>query len=388
MWTDLIIYTPMYVTAFWAVALFSTAGNKNLPKQILAFFMVLAFFLYFSHALYFQEQYRAYLIFDPVYMFCALSVYPMYYWYICMLTIDSSINLRRLWLFLPALILSLLYSGVYFLMSPEDRMNFLLTAIFKTEQHSLQGVLFVIQKVIYILSRVVFVIQIFVIVALGRKLVLRYNTRVENFYASYEKKTVQWVNLLLYSFLVTSLMSATFNVIGRSYFLENNLLVVPSAIFSILLFFIGLQGHLQEYSVVDLVHDEEEVTGITMKEYNHGQLKERLLELFEKQEIFRKQDLKITQVSALLQTNRTYVSTLINSEFGFTFSDFVNSYRIAAARKLLSDSKQQNYSLNYVSEACGFGSVNSFIRIFREKEGITPGRYRDNIFLKERKDEL
>lgn len=388
MWTDLIIYTPMYVTAFWAVALFSTAGNKNLPKQILAFFMVLAFFLYFSHALYFQEQYRAYLIFDPVYMFCALSVYPMYYWYICMLTIDSSINLRRLWLFLPALILSLLYTGVYFLMSPEDRMNFLLTAIFKTEQHSLQGVLFVIQKVIYILSRVVFVIQIFVIVALGRKLVLRYNTRVENFYASYEKKTIQWVNLLLYSFLVTSLMSATFNVIGRSYFLENNLLVVPSAIFSILLFFIGLQGHLQEYSVVDLVHDEEEVTGITMKEYNHGQLKERLLELFEKQEIFRKQDLKITQVSALLQTNRTYVSTLINSEFGFTFSDFVNSYRIAAARKLLSDSKQQNYSLNYVSEACGFGSVNSFIRIFREKEGITPGRYRDNIFLKERKDEL
>lgn len=388
MWTDLIIYTPMYVTAFWAVALFSTAGNKNLPKQILAFFMVLAFFLYFSHALYFQEQYRAYLIFDPVYMFCALSVYPMYYWYICMLTIDSSINLRRLWLFLPALILSLLYTGVYFLMSPEDRMNFLLTAIFKTEQHSLQGVLFVIQKVIYILSRVVFVIQIFVIVALGRKLVLRYNTRVENFYASYEKKTIQWVNLLLYSFLVTSLMSATFNVIGRSYFLENNLLVVPSAIFSILLFFIGLQGHLQEYSVVDLVHDEEEVTGITMKEYNHGQLKERLLELFEKQEIFRKQDLKITQVSALLQTNRTYVSTLINSEFGYTFSDFVNSYRIAAARKLLSDSKQQNYSLNYVSEACGFGSVNSFIRIFREKEGITPGRYRDNIFLKERKDEL
>jgi AraC-like DNA-binding protein len=388
MWTDLITYTPMYVTAFWALTLLSTAGTKNPPKQILAVFMVLAFFLYFSHALFFQEQFSTYLIFDPVYMFCALSVYPMYYWYIRMLTVDSSINLRWLWLFLPALILSLLYTLVYLLMSPEDRMNFLLSGVFKTGHQKPSGVLFVIQKAVYLSSRVVFVLQIFVFVALGRRLVLRYNTRVENFYASYEKKTIRWVTLLLYSFLVTSLMSTTFNLIGRSFFLENRFLVIPSAIFSILLFLIGLQGHLQEYSFVDLVNDEQEPAAITMKEYNYGQLKERLLDLFEKQEIFRKQDLKITQISALLQTNRTYVSTLINSEFGYTFSDFVNNYRVAAARKILSDAKQQNYSLNYVSEACGFGSVNSFIRIFREKEGITPGKYRDKIFLKLRNESL
>lgn len=388
MWTDLIIYTPMYVTAFWAVTLMFTAGKRNLPKQILAVFMVLAFFLYFSHALYFQEQFLVYLAFDPVYMFCSLSVYPMYYWYIRMLTVDSSYNLKLLWLFLPALLLSILYTTVYSLMPADERMNFLLSYIFRTENEKTSGVLVEIQKVIYPVSRLIFVVQIFVFVYLGQKLVVHYNNRIENFYAYYEKKTIRWVNLLLYSFFVTSLMSFTFTLIGRSFFLGTQLLLlIPSAIFSILLFAIGLQGHLQNYTVVDLVTEEEEneTTELTIKEYNFGQLKERLLDLFERQEIYRQKDLKITQVSALLQTNRTYISSLINSEFGFTFSDFVNNYRVAAARELLSDSKQQSYSLNYVSDACGFGSVNSFIRIFRQNVGTTPGKFRDKVFLQHHK---
>lgn len=385
MWTDLIIYTPMYITAFWAVVLLFSAGRKNTAKQFLGVFMILAFFLYFAHALYFQKQFSTYLIFDPIYMFCALSVYPMYYWYIRMLTIDSSIHYGQLWLFLPALLLSTSYSIVYLLMSGSERMDYLLSDIFETKRSFPEGILATIQKVIYIASRITFVFQIFIFLILGRSLVLHYNSRIENFYTSLEKKTIGWVNLLLYSLFAASLMSIVFSLIGRSVFLGTHLLLIPSAIFSVLLFFIGFQGHLQNYTVTDLNIDEHEMTGTTIKEYNQGQLKGKLLDLFERKEIFRQRDLKITQVSSILQTNRTYVSNLINSEFGHTFSDFVNEYRIAAARELLSDSKQQSYSLNYVSEACGFGSVNSFIRIFREKEGITPGKYRDREFLQKRK---
>jgi YesN/AraC family two-component response regulator len=138
---------------------------------------------------------------------------------------------------------------------------------------------------------------------------------------------------------------------------------------------------MQNYTVTDLNKDESEPSEMTLKEYNRAQLKEKLLILFKEQKIFRQQDLKITQVSDLLQTNRTYVSNLINSEFGCAFSDFVNQYRIAEACELLKDSKQQNYSLNFVSEASGFGSVNSFIRIFKEIVGTTPGKYRDKLFL-------
>ncbi len=267
-------------------------------------------------------------------------------------------------------------------MSPVTRMDYILTNVFGTRTIHLEGQLFNIQHIIYHLSRVTFIVQIFLFLILGRKLVLRYNSRVSNFYATPETKTIGWVNLLLYSFFVTSLMSIIFSLVGRSVFLESDsLLLIPSAIFSVLLFLIGFLGYMQNYTVVDLVEDELELVEFSIKQYNQAQLKDRFLELFEKQHIYRQCDLKITQISMILHTNRTYISNLINTEFNSTFSDFVNRYRVAEARKLLADSKQQNYSLNYVSEASGFGSVNSFIRIFRESEGITPGKFRDRIFL-------
>ena len=96
-----------------------------------------------------------------------------------------------------------------------------------------------------------------------------------------------------------------------------------------------------------------------------------------KDKIYKNSDLKITQVSAKLQTNRTYVSNIINSDFSSSFSDFVNRYRIDEAKKMLTDDLLKNYSMNYISEAVGFGSLNTFIRVFKEKEGLTPGRFRD-----------
>ena len=384
MWIDLIIYTPMYVTGFWALVLLLSSGKKNRAKQFLGIFMILAFGVYFSHALYFQNQYSAYLFFDPIYIFSSLSVYPMYYWYIKLLTVESDIKPGNLKMFLPALAFSLTTSLVFVLMVPSERTQYLLAYLFRTEEMKAETILVTIQQFVFIASRVTFMLQIFIFLILGRKLVLQYNSRIANFYSDLESKTIVWVNLLLYSFFVTSLMSIIFNLIGRSVFSGSVvLLLIPSIIFSVLLFFIGFQGYMQNYTVIDLVADEQDQADLSMKEYNQAQLKVKLLDLFVNQEIYKNRDLKITLVSQKLQTNRTYVSNLINTEFKCTFSEFVNQYHVIEAKKQLEESKQQNYSLNYISEASGFGSIHSFIRIFKELEGITPGKYRDNKFLKD-----
>ena len=385
MWIDLIIYTPMYVTGFWALVLLLSSGKKNRAKQFLGIFMVLAFGVYFSHALYFRSPYSVYLFFDPIYIFSSLSVYPMYYWYIKLLTVESEIKPGNLKWFIPGLALSLTTALVYVLMSTAERSEYLLAYLFRTEEIKTGSDLLTMQRIVFIASRLIFTLQIFIFLILGRKLVLQYNTRIANFYSDLESKTIVWVNLLLYSFFVTSLMSIIFNLIGRSAFSGSVfLLLIPSVIFSVLLFFIGFQGYMQNYTVIDLVADEQDQADLSMKEYNQAQLKIKLLDLFVHQETYKSRDLKITLVSRKLQTNRTYVSNLINTEFKRTFSEFVNQYRVIEAKKQLADSKQQNYSLNYISEASGFGSIQSFIRIFKEHEGITPGKYRDNKFLKDR----
>ncbi|MCA1759283.1 MAG: AraC family transcriptional regulator, partial [Bacteroidales bacterium] len=231
----------------------------------------------------------------------------------------------------------------------------------------------------------VFVVQVVLFLIFGRKLVLHYNKRVANFYSNLESKTIIWVKYLLYSFVATSTMSIVANLIGRNYFTDSLvLLLIPSLIFSTLLFFIGLQGYMQNHTVVDLVKDEDAQPQVNQKKINAVQLQNKLLELFEREKAYRKPELKITEVSQLLGTNRSYVSALINNEFSCSFNEFVNKYRIAEAKRMMKEDSIEKYSLNYIAESVGFGSVGTFIRVFKDMEGITPGRYREanNISIK------
>ncbi len=380
MWHDLVIYTPMYVTAFWAVVLLISPIKKNLPKHFLGFFMIVAFLVYLSHTLYFKQKFSAYLFMDPVYMFASLAVYPMYFWYIKLLTVETRINYKNLWLLFPSLLFAVATAVVYLWMSETEKNEYLNLFLLERTAFSELSKWPAVQAVIFSGGRLVFSVQVILILIYGRKLVIRYNQRIANFYSNLEDKTIIWVKYLLYSFVATSLMSLTFNIIGRSVFIEHSLwLLLPSSVFSVLLFFIGFQGYLQNHTVRELKEDEKQEPAVDLKAWNSEQLQNRLLNLFENEKIYRDANLKITYVSSRLNTNRTYISKLINNEFEVTFSEFVNSYRVQEAKDLLENDSQQKFSLNYISETAGFGSLSSFIRIFKEVTGKTPGQYRNSV---------
>jgi len=379
---DLIIYTPMYVTLFWALIFLISRNSNNKAKQFLGIFMLSAFVVYLSHAIFFKKLNNIFIFFDPLYNFASLSVYPLYYWYIKLLSSETKIKFKNLRLLIPALLFGSATFLVYQFMSPQEREFYVNSFLFKTSIAGVETLTIKIQKGIYFLSRLTFLFQIIVFLILGSKLVKKYNYRIANFYSNLENRTIIWVKMLLISFIITSVMSIVFNIIGREIFLDLPLLlIVPSVIFSTLLFFIGFQGHLQNYTVVDLVEDENMYPEFDSKETNQKLLKEKLLRLFEDEALYRNASLKITQVSSQLQTNRTYISNIINREFSCSFSEFVNKYRISEAKKLLTDISFKKFSLNYISEKVGFGSLSIFIRVFKELQGISPGKYRQN-FLK------
>lgn len=263
-------------------------------------------------------------------------------------------------------------------MSNEERLRYVSELLLGKETGKSNSILFNVQKISYIVSRFVFVIQVVYILIKGKILVNRYNNQIANFYSNLENRTILWVNIFLYSFVLTSVLSIVFNIIGRSFFIESPILLLfPSVIFSVLLFFIGLLGYMQNHTVVDLEIEEKESENANTKSYNTNKLNENILELFENDAVYKILDLKITDLSEMLHTNRTYISKHINTEFSCTFNDFVNRYRIEEAKKLLTDDLSKNYSLNYISEKSGFGSMGSFMRVFRDVVGITPGKYRE-----------
>lgn len=375
---DLIIYTPMYVTFFWAVVLLISKRENNRAKFFLGVFMFVAFLLYLSHAIFFQRNFTAYLIFDPIYNFASLSVYPLYYWYIKLLTVETSYRWINLHFFAPAIIISLISFVLYQLMSENERMDYILGFLLKSKSDFTYSTLMQLQKYNYITGRMIFAIQVIVILFYGHKLVRSYNKQIANFYSNLDSRSIIWVNIILYSLVITSVTSIVFNVIGRSFFMgSKTLLIIPSIIFSFLLFIIGLQGYMQNHTVVDLELDDQKEKDIVPKNYNTNRLNEKLLDLFVNKGIYKNPDLKITHLSEKLHTNRTYISKHINTQFSCTFSDFVNRYRMEEAKRLLTEHSSKTYSLNYISEKSGFGSMGSFMRVFKEFEGITPGQYRE-----------
>ena len=86
-------------------------------------------------------------------------------------------------------------------------------------------------------------------------------------------------------------------------------------------------------------------------------------------------EMTIDTISHKLETNRTYVSKLVNIYYGMPFRDYLNKLRIDHAKQLIKD--EPDAVIDYISAKSGFQSSTQFIRKFKESEGVTPAVWRD-----------
>lgn len=92
--------------------------------------------------------------------------------------------------------------------------------------------------------------------------------------------------------------------------------------------------------------------------------------LMEKEQLFLRNDLKVSDLAGPLGIASRTISDCIKGEKDCTFSQFVNSYRIAHAQQLL----RQNPDMKIltVSTDSGFANEQTFFRTFKTFTGMTP----------------
>ena len=83
-------------------------------------------------------------------------------------------------------------------------------------------------------------------------------------------------------------------------------------------------------------------------------------------------DISLTKLAEIFHLNASYISKLIKSETGLTYSQYLTELRIGKAKELL---KTTNLSLTEISEAVGFNDYFYFIKKFKKVVGVTPGHY-------------
>ncbi len=88
-------------------------------------------------------------------------------------------------------------------------------------------------------------------------------------------------------------------------------------------------------------------------------------------------DMTIDIISSQLETNRTYVSKLVNIYYGMPFRDYLCKLRLDHAKTLMRD--EPDAVIDYIALKSGFQSSTQFIRKFKDSEGVTPAVWRNNL---------
>lgn len=101
--------------------------------------------------------------------------------------------------------------------------------------------------------------------------------------------------------------------------------------------------------------------------------------LMKEKEPFTDYEIRIDDIADLIGTNKKYLSQLINEHFGKNFHTYMNDYRCRKVIKLFNDPAYDNYTIEGISETCGFRSRSTFVASFKKFSGELPSVYRSAL---------
>ncbi len=231
---------------------------------------------------------------------------------------------------------------------------------------------------IYQGSRALFLMQIIFYNFFAIRLLLRSHKKMKDLFSNLDKYQLRYFYIVNISFLILmSIPGFYITLIGREPLNSNvMLLLYVSLLFTLLYLILAIVG-LRQIPVEIILENQNE---LQVSEEIHQreliEIEKKLLNYFHKEKPWLHSNLNIWDVSKNIGSNRSYVSHIINENIGCNFNYFVNEYRVNEAKILLKQTPELN--LSEISEQSGFGSVNSFIRIFKKIEHATPTEFKKN----------
>ena len=383
---------PTFVILFWLI-LFFLDKEKKVSKRFFIFFLFVALVNYLIYWCYFNINYELYYMLDSVWILTSLSIFPLYYYYIRLLTKDTKIDYRWSWILIPALASAVFSSIIYLMMSPQE-IDILNNEIFYhiRPRSGNYSTLLKLQLYSIEIMEVVFIIEVILTVFFGLRHIKEFTKGVKQFYSNEKEKELLNIKTTLIFLLIISFISIIFNIIIDKHILNRShyLLDLPSLAHSIALFGMGYAGYRQTFSIRQLVEDQHQPVDELLQEAKEESLQEedvcldiknevlfnRMESFINDEQIFKDSDLRLSDLVVRLGSNRTYISQLISTKTHNSFSDYINAHRITYAKKLLSSEEGTQMSLEEIALDAGFSSKSSFYRVFTNVEGTTPAKYR------------
>ena len=326
---------PFCVCMTWTVIFLLDYRVNDVARRTLTFFAAACAVLYFCHAENFLGGGAPWV--DSLWMTFSLAAFPVFWLYIRNLTEESAVGVGDCWVLVPAAVIGFL-------------------SIFIE---------------VDLVEKAIFLVEVVLVCVFGIRKLNDFDKRVNNIFSDTEGKSTRPVALLMYVVIFTSFCAAALNFIGRAFFVGNLVVIVPSVLFSGLLFGIFYIGSRLEYTAKEVRTED-----LHQEEFHEDSLESRIDALMQTSRAFTKKGLKITDLSQMLATNRTYVSSCINNAKGKTFSEYINDLRLEYAKELMA--AHPSMTMSEVADLAGFSGESSFYRNFKTATGTTPSKWLEN----------
>lgn len=145
---------------------------------------------------------------------------------------------------------------------------------------------------------------------------------------------------------------------------------------------------LQEEPVPEPPITEPETPAEPKRKYEKSAMSEeveeavlaRLTRLLDTEKPYLESDLSLPKLAERLTTSPHNLSQLLNDRLGMTFFDWLATYRIAEAQRLLNDPATTNLKIDEIAERVGYNSPSAFHTAFKRLTNLTPAQYRAKPF--------
>lgn len=334
----------------------------------------------------------------------SLIDFPLIFLYVKMI---SEVNYKwsRVYLlhFLPVISIFIFQFIAYFSLSPEIKELLYFPKEVTYFEPELSNFFFVYSISITILLAQVFVYTVLMI----RKLII-HKRNIEKYYSYKEHISLNW----LLGFVILYLSYYLFEVIIFTFRIIEVTEVAYFSMVSLHIFIIGIWGLKQreiygkvsidntiiskfpyivkvkkpettsvkkEQESSEISHDDKEIENIDTDKRQtllspklRDDLADKIRAMMEINKLFLNPELSLEELASELNVHKNYVSFVVNEVFNKNFYNFINSYRINEARKMLSDPEFNHLSIEGIAKSCGYKSRNVFYPLFKKETGLTP----------------
>ncbi len=221
-----------------------------------------------------------------------------------------------------------------------------------------------------------------------------YSKDIKNYTSNIERIDISWLNKIIYFSILSTIVFVICYWLFLSVFLLVYVVSIDILVFIAILFILAYyivnqpeirKENVEMYSILNDLNKKHcntivkrYVTIHLDKQTQESYLKS-LDEYMEKYKPYLNERITIKNISEGINLPYYHLSIIINNLLKKNFCDLINEYRIREVMNILNESKDEPVNILTIAFKCGFNSKSTFNRVFKNKTGTTPSKYKEGI---------